>query len=106
MELEKEQTEFVESTQERRIGGPVVEELQGPVAHFGGGFVGEGEGQGIGGIDPYLSDQIGQTGGEGFGLAAAGTREDQQRAVDVGGRFPLRFVQLLKHRSVYFLLII
>jgi len=76
VEFEKEQTKLVEGRQQGRVGTLVADETNGAFAHLSGCFVGKSERQGIGRVDPHFADEVRQSGGEGLGLAAAGTGKD------------------------------
>lgn len=53
--------------------------------HLAGGLVGEGDRQHVPGRDADLAHQVGDASGDDAGLARARARQDQQRAVHVGG---------------------
>ena len=53
-----------------------------PLAHLGGGLVGEGDGEYLGGADAQVADEVGDAEGQHARLARAGACEHQKRAVD------------------------
>ena len=64
-----------------------------PLAHLGGGLVGEGDGEYLGGADAQVAHEVGDAEGQHARLARAGAREHQKRAVDGLDGFALRGVQ-------------
>jgi hypothetical protein len=62
------------------------EQLIEPGLHLAGGLVGEGDGEDAVGRDAVERDEVGDPVDDDARLAAAGAREDQERAIEVGHR--------------------
>ena len=60
-----------------------------PFFHFFGGFIGEGDRKDAVAGDFVGVDEVGDAVGDDAGFARAGTGEDEEGAVDVGGGFAL-----------------
>ena len=85
----------------------MAEDFVDALGHFGGGFVGEGDGEdGVGG-DAALFDEIGDAVGDDAGLAGAGTGEQEDGTVDSLNAFALLRVHVVEkaghggHSRVY-----
>ena len=61
-----------------------AEELGHALAHFAGGFVGEGDRQDVP-CGNSAGRHVGDAAGDGAGFAGAGAGEDEEGSVDVGG---------------------
>ena len=71
------QVEWNVDTHMTRARGPTS--CDHPLAHLGGGLVGEGDGQDLPDADVAGGQQVGDAAGEHGRLARAGARHDQQR---------------------------
>ena len=81
--------------------GPAADEGLDPLPHFGGGLVGEGDGQDLAVVGPPRGDQVGDPVAEHPGLARAGTGHDQQGAAGVLDCFLLLRVQALEEFAAF-----
>ena len=83
--------------------GPSADELLDPLAHLGGGLVGEGDRQDRAGMRVALGDQPGDPAGQHPGLARTRAGDDQQRRPGVHDGLALgvveAFQQLVGRRS-------
>ena len=77
------------------IADGVAGELADAGEHFAGGFVGEGEGEDVGGRDAAV-EHVGNTVGDGAGFAGAGAGKHEDGAVDGFNGAPLRRVEIIQ----------
>ncbi len=68
------------------------DEFGGALLHFAGGFIGEGDGQDISGVDALL-DQAGHARGDDARFARAGAGQNQNRPLGGFDRLALRRIQ-------------
>ena len=81
--------------------GPAADQRLDAFPHFGGGLVGEGDGQDLAVVGPPGGDQVGDPVAEHAGLARAGAGHDQQGAAGVlDGLFLLRVQPLQQFAGV------
>ena len=75
----KERADVVEGAdiRESRSGGKLIEEMDEALLHFLRGFIGESDSEDVFGRDMLMVNEPCDTMGEGFGLAAASSREDE-----------------------------
>ena len=85
----------VEGHHPHRAGGAADQQLDA-LAHLLGGLVGEGDREDLVRAGLARAQQVGDPVREHAGLARAGAREDQQRAVAVDDRLALRLVEALE----------
>ena len=78
------------------VGGPGSDQVDDALAHLGGGFVGEGDGQDLPGRDVPRRQQVGDAAGEDRGLARPRAGDDQQRCARVEHRGALLRVEALE----------
>ena len=71
----------MEGCDERFCERRVTEQLIDAFGHFGGGFIGEGDGEDGIGRDVFLLDEPGDAMGDNAGFAGAGSCEDEQGAL-------------------------
>ncbi len=76
--------------------GPPADELLDPLAHLGGGLVGERDRQDRAGVGVALRDQPGDPPGQHPGLARAGSGDDEQRRPGVRHGPALRLVEAVE----------
>jgi len=78
---------------------PVADQIDHPLAHLGGGLVGERDRQDRTGMDVALPDQVGDPPGQHPGLAGSGPGDHEHRAAGMQHRLPLwRVESLQQHR--------
>ena len=76
--------------------GARADQADDPLAHLGGGLVGERDGQDLAGADVAGGEQVGDPAGEHGGLARPGAGDDQQRRTLVQHRLALLRVEPVK----------
>ena len=84
--------EGVEGADDDFFAEVVADHVFDALAHFGGGFVGEGDGEDVLGGDAFI-DHVGDAGGDDAGFAGASAGEDEDGAVDVLGGVALLGVE-------------
>src|SRR5262249_51163555 len=102
---EKADAERVKSEDPRRgCEGRAVEKRTDAVTHFTGRFVGEGDGEDGARRHVFRSDEMRDAVGDRFGLAAARTGEDKNRALGVRDGFLLLGVEAreeIHYRAIF-----
>ena len=78
------------------VAGPRADQGHDPLAHLGGGLVGERDGQDLAGTDVAGGQQVGDPAGQHGGLARAGAGHDEQRRTLVQHRLPLLRVETIE----------
>ena len=78
------------------VAGSRTDQMGHPLAHLGGRFVGEGDGQDLTGPDVAGGEQVGDPPGEHRRLSRTRAGDDQQRCTRVQHRLPLLGVQTVE----------